>query len=156
MAFDPYQGWWPDADGIGLVFAANDPAAKSCTVWWSGPETDFLHRMRAEARARGVRLIERQAVYSRFEINRAVKLIYERRLRFRAVGFDLRAASGPTPDFRSITVIGVALADPNATKLAPEMIASVRGMVAGLLRDSVIDPDDVKIECSRSRATWFE
>jgi hypothetical protein len=148
MAFDPYRGWWPDPDGIGLVFAANDPAAKSCTVWWSGPETDFLRRTRAEARDRGVRLIEHEAIYSRFEINRAVKLIYERRLRFRAVGFDLRAASGPTPDFRSITLIGVALADQDATKLAPELVASVRDMVAGLLRDSVIDPDDVKIECA--------
>jgi hypothetical protein len=155
IAFNAWRAEQPDANDPGLVFMANDHTTKSCAVWWSGPETDFLHRMQAEARARGIRLIVHQAIYSRSEINRAVKLIYDRRLRFRAVGFDLRAAAGPTPDFRSITVTGVPLGDTNAKQLAPELVASVRDMSVVLLRNSVIDPNDIKIECANSREEWF-
>jgi hypothetical protein len=155
IAFNAWRAEQPDANDPGLVFMANDHTTKSCSVWWSGPETDFLHRMQAEARARGIRLIVHQAIYSRSEINRAVKLIYDRRLRFRAVGFDLRAAAGPTPDFRSITVTGVPLGDTNAKQLAPELVASVRDMSVVLLRNSVIDPNDIKVECANSREEWF-
>src|SRR5882757_1417237 len=51
MGFAKWREEQPDAAGSGLVMAANDDASRSCTVWWAGPETDFLDRMRAEARA---------------------------------------------------------------------------------------------------------
>jgi hypothetical protein len=155
VAFDSWREDQPDANDPGLVFTANDHASKSCAVWWSGPEADFLHRMQAEAQARGIRLIMHQAIYSRSEIERAVKLIFDRKLGFRAVGFDLRAVAGPTPDFRSITVIGVPLGDANAIHLAPGLVASVRDMLAVLLRSSVIDPHDIKVECANARDEWF-
>jgi hypothetical protein len=155
IAFDTWRAQQPDANDPGLVFAAMDQASKSFSVWWAGPETDFLHRMQAEARTRGIALIVHQAFYTRSEIERAVTLIFEHKLRFRAVGFDLRGAAGPTPDFRSMTVIGVPLSDENAKQLAPDLVAAIREVVAALLRNTVIDPNDIKIESSRSREEWF-
>jgi hypothetical protein len=52
MAFNTWRAVQPDAERSGVVFAANDHAAKSCPVWRAGPETGFFDRMRAEARAR--------------------------------------------------------------------------------------------------------
>jgi len=49
MAFNNWRAVQPDVERSGLVFAANDHAAKSCSVWWAGPGTEFLDRMRTEA-----------------------------------------------------------------------------------------------------------
>jgi hypothetical protein len=155
IAFESWRDQQPDANDPALVFMAIDDASKTCSVWWAGPETSFLHRMRAEARARGVRLIVHQAIYARSEIQRAVKLIFESRQRLRGVSFDLRAVSGPTPDFRTITVIGVPVGDSSVERLASELVKSVRDVLTVVLRDAVVDPDDVAIEDARTRAEWF-
>lgn len=56
-AFNNWRAEQADAERTGLVFAASDHAAKTCSVWWAGPETDFLDRMRTQARARGITLL---------------------------------------------------------------------------------------------------
>ena len=99
MAFNNWRAVQPDAERSGLVFAANDHAAKSCSVWWAGPETDFLDRMRTEAQARGITLLMNRATYSRQELRRAVDLITCGRERLEQLGFDLQAIAGPTPEF---------------------------------------------------------
>lgn len=75
VAFNTSRAVQPDAERSGVVFAANDHAAKSCSVWWAGPETGFLDRMRAEARARGITLLVIRAPYSRHQLRRAIGLI---------------------------------------------------------------------------------
>jgi hypothetical protein len=42
MAFNNWRAVRPDVERSGLVFAANDHAAKSCSVWWAGAGTEFL------------------------------------------------------------------------------------------------------------------
>jgi hypothetical protein len=149
MAFNNWRAVQPDADRSGLVFAANDHAAKSCSVWWAGPETDFLDRMRAEARARGITLFLNRAPYSRQELRRAVDLIFGGSERLRQLGFDLQAIAGPTPEFFGLTVRGAVLDDEQAAQLPPDLVASVRGEVAGMLQDSQVRLDDVRIEYGR-------
>jgi hypothetical protein len=50
MGLNNWRAVQPDVERSSLIFAANDHAAKSCSVWWAGPGTEFLDRMRAEAR----------------------------------------------------------------------------------------------------------
>jgi hypothetical protein len=96
-----------------------------------------------------------ETVYTRAQIEHAVRLIFESKERFRDVGFELHAAAGPTPDSRGITVIGVPTIDTGAECLSPELVATVREMLAVLLRDTVIDPADIKLESATSREEWF-
>jgi hypothetical protein len=152
MAFNNWRAVQPDAERSGLVFAANDHAAKSCSVWWAGPETDFLDRMRTEARARGITLLLNRATYSRQEIRQAVDLIWGGSGRLGQQGFDLQAIAGPTPEFFGLTVMGAVLGDENAEQLPPDLVASVRGELAGLLQDSQVRLDDVRIKYGRIAA----
>jgi hypothetical protein len=158
MAFNTWRAVQPDAERSGLVMAANDHATKSCSVWWAGPETDFLDRMRAEARARGITLLVNRATYSRQELQRAVDLIAGGGERLRQLGFDLRGIAWPTPEFFGLTVIGAVLGDEKAAQLSPDLkaaqlspdlVASVRGELAGLLQDSQVRPYDVRVEYGR-------
>ena len=149
MAFNTWCAVQPDAERSGLALAANDNEAKSCSVWWAGPETDFLDRMRAEARARGITLLLNRAPYSMQELKRAIDLIVGGRERLGELGFDLQAIAGPTPEFFGLTVKGAVLGDERAEQLPPDLAASVRGELAGLLQDSQVRLDDVKIEYGR-------
>ena len=67
MTFNNWRAVQPDAERSGLVLA-NDHPAKSRSVWWAGPEADFLDRMRAEVRARGITLLLNRATYSGQEL----------------------------------------------------------------------------------------
>lgn len=149
MAFNNWRAVQPDAEQSGLVFAANDHAAKSCSVWWAGPETDFLDRMRAEARARGITLLVNRAPYSMRQIRRAMGLIADGSERLRLLGFDLQAIAGPTPGFFGLTVRGAVLGDEGAEQLPPDLVASVRGELADLLQGCQVRLDDVRIEYGR-------
>ncbi len=149
MAFNNWRAVQPDAERSGLVFAANDHAAKSCSVWWAGPGTEFLDRMRAEARARGITLLVNRAPYSRQELQQAVALIWGGRERLGQLGFGLQMIAGPTPTFFGLTVAGFVLGDEEAKQLPPALVASVRGELAGLLRDCQVHLDDVRIEYGR-------
>jgi hypothetical protein len=149
MAFNNWRAEQPDAEGSGLVFAANDNAAKSCSVWWAGPETDFLHRMRAEAWARGITLLVNRAKYSRQELRQAVALIWGAQERLGRLGFGLQAVAGPTRAFFGLTVVGFALEDEEAEQLPQALVASVRGELADLLQASQVRLDDVRIEYGR-------
>jgi hypothetical protein len=149
MEFNTWRAVQPDAEQSGLVVAANDHAAKTCSVWWAGPETDFLDRMRAEARARGITLIVNCAKRSRQEFRQAVGLIFGDRERLRQLGFDLQAVGGPTPRFFGLTIKGAVLEDEQAEQLPPDLVASVRGELAGLLQDSELSLDDARIEYGR-------
>jgi hypothetical protein len=149
MAFNTWRAVQPDAERSGLVFAANDHAAKSCSVWWAGPETDFLDRMRAEARAHGITLLLNRATYSRQELQRAADLLFGGTERLRQLGFDLQALAGLTPEFFGLTVKGALLGDEEAEQLPPDLIASVWRELAGLLQDSHARLDDVRIEYGR-------
>jgi hypothetical protein len=149
MAFNNWRAEQPGAEESGLVFAANDHAAKSCSVWWAGPETDFLDRMRAEARGRGITLLVNRAPYSRQELRRAVDLIFSGQERLRQRGFDLQAIAGPAPEFFGLTVRGAVLGDEKAEQLPPALIASVRGELGSLLQNSQVRLDDVRIEYGR-------
>ena len=146
MAFNNWRAEQPGAERSGLVFAANDHATKTCSVWWAGPETDFLDRMRAEARARGIALLVNRASYSLQEIRQAMDLIFGGRERLRQLGFDPQAIAGPTPEFFGLTVRGAVLGDEEAKQLPPDLVASVRGELAGLLQASPVRLDDVRIE----------
>jgi hypothetical protein len=42
MAFNTWRAVQPDADRSGVVFAANDHAAKSCPVWLGGTRDGLL------------------------------------------------------------------------------------------------------------------
>ena len=84
-----------------------------------------------------------------------MRAIWERKQRFREVGFDLRAVAEFPPDGRSITVIGVPLGDKAADDLALELVTAVREMLAEVVREFGVDPSDVKIEDARSREEWF-
>jgi hypothetical protein len=148
MAFNNWRAEQPDAERSGLVFAANDHAAKTCSVWWAGPETDFLQRMRAEARARGITLLVNRAKYSRQELRQAVALIWGAKERLGQLGFGLQAVAGPTPAFSGLTVRGFAF-DEKAAQLPQALVPSVRDELAGLLQDSQVRLDDVKIEYGR-------
>jgi hypothetical protein len=114
MAFNNWGAVQPDAERSGLVFTTNDHAAKSCSVWWAGPETDFLDRMRAEARACGITLLVNRAPYSRQPLRRAIDLIADSSERLRQLGFDLQAIAGPTPGFFGLTVRGAVLGEEEA------------------------------------------
>jgi hypothetical protein len=148
-AFNNWRSEQPDAERSGLVFAANDHAAKSCSVWWAGPETDFLHRMRAEAWARGITLLVNRAPYSRQELRQAVALIWGAQERLGQLGFGLQAIRGPTRAFFGLMVVGFVLGDEEAEQLPQALVASVRDELAGLLQDSQVRPDDVRIEYGR-------
>ncbi len=113
-------------------------------------ETEFLDRMRAEARARGITLLVNRAPYSMQALQRAVDLIFGARERLGQLGFDLQGIAGPTPDFLGLTVQGAVLGDEKAEQLPPDLVASVRGELAGLLHDSEVRPDDVTIEYGRT------
>lgn len=147
--FATWRATQPDVDNSGLVFAANDNATKTCSVWWAGPETDFLDRMRAEARARGITLHVHRAPYSMQEIQRAGHLIFGNRERLEQLGFDLQAIAGPNTDFLGLTVQGAVLGDEQAEQLPADLVASVRGELAGLLQDTHVRLDDVRIEYGR-------
>jgi hypothetical protein len=149
MAFNNWRAEQPGAERSGLVFAANDHAAKSCSVWWAGPETCFLDRMRAEARARGITLLVNRAKYSRQELGQAVALIWGARERLGQLGFGLQAIAGPTSAFSGLTVVGFVLGEEKATQLSPALVASVRDELADLLQDSQVRLDDVRIEYGR-------
>jgi hypothetical protein len=149
MAFNNWRAEQPDAERSGVVFAANDHAAKSCSVWWAGPETDFLDRMRAEARARGITLLVNRAPYSLPELRQAMDLVFGGGERLRRLGFDLQAIAGPTPEFFGLTVRGAVVGDAEAKQLPPALVASVRGELAGLLQVSPVRLDDVRIEYGR-------
>jgi hypothetical protein len=146
MAFSRWRAMQPDAERSGLVFAANDHVAKSCSVWWAGPKTDLLDRMRAEARARGITLLVNRAPYSRQELQRARDRIWGARERLRQLGFDLQMLMGPRPDFFGLTVMGAVCGDEKAEQLPPDLVASVRRELANLLQDSQVRLDDVRIE----------
>jgi hypothetical protein len=118
-------------------------------VWWAGPETGFLERMRAEARARGITLLVNPAPYSRQELRRAVDLIFGGSERLGQLGFGLQAIAGPSPEFLGLTVRGAVLGDDQADQLPPDLVASVRGELACLLQDSHVRCDDVRIEPGR-------
>jgi len=152
MAFNNWRAVQPDAEQSGLVFAANDHTAKSCSVWWAGPETDFLGRMRIEAHTRGITLLVNRAPYSRQQFRRGIDLITGGRERLRQLGFDLQAIAGPTKEFLGITVRGAVLGDEEAGQLPPELVASVRVELADLLQDSQVSPEDVRIEYGRISA----
>jgi hypothetical protein len=146
MAFNTWRAVQPDADRSGVVFAANDHAAKSCSVWWAGPETGFFDRMRAEARTRGITLLVIRAPYSRQQLRRATDLIFGGSERLRQLGFDLQAIAGPTPEFFGLTVRGAVLGDETAEQLPAHLVASVRGELGALLQDCQVRLDDVRIE----------
>ena len=149
MAFNNWRAVQPDVERSGLIFAANDHAAKSCSVWWAGPGTEFLDRMRAEARARGITLLVNRAPYSRQELQRAVALIWGRWEQLGQLGFGLQMIAGPTPTFFGLTVAGFVLRDEEAKQLPPAVAASVRDELAGLLRDCQVRLNDVRIEYGR-------
>jgi hypothetical protein len=149
MAFNNWRAVQPDAERSGLVLTANDHAAKSCSAWWAGPETDFLDRMRGEARARGITLLVNRAPYSRQELRQAINLIAGGRERLGQLGFDLQAIAGPTPEFFGLTVKGAVLGAEKAEQLPPDLVASVRGELAALLQDAPVRLDDVRIEYGR-------
>jgi hypothetical protein len=146
MAFNRWRAVQPDAEQSGLVITADDHAAKTCSVWWAGPETDFLDRMRAEARARGITLLLNHAPYSGQELQQAVDLIFGGTERLGQLGFALQSIWGPRPEFLGLTVKGAVLRDEETEQLPPDLVASVRGELAGLLQDSHVRPDDVRIE----------
>jgi hypothetical protein len=145
-AFNNWRAEQPDAERSGLVFAANDHAAKSCSVWWAGPETDFLDRMRAEARARGITLLVNRAPYSRQEIRGAADLIFSGRELLWQLGFDLQAVAGPTPEFLGLTVQGAVPGNEEARQLPPALVASVRDEIGALLQDCPVRLDDVRVK----------
>jgi hypothetical protein len=149
MAFNNWRAEQPDAERSGLVFAANDHAAKTCSVWWAGPETDFLGRMRAEAQARGITLLVNRAPYSRQELGQAVALIWGAQERLGQLGFGLQGVRGPTRAFSGLTVFGFALDNEKAAQLPQTLVASVQDELAGLLQDSQVRLDDVRIEYGR-------
>jgi hypothetical protein len=149
MAFNNWRAEQPDMERSGLVFAANDHAAKSCSVWWAGPETDFLDRMRAEAWARGITLLVNRAKYFRQELGQAVALIWGAQERLGQPGFGLQAIAGPTRAFFGLTIVGFVLGDEEAEQLPQALVASVRGELSGLLQDSQVRLDDVRIEYGR-------
>ena len=146
MAFNTWRAVQPDADRSGVVFAANDHAAKSCSVWWAGPETGFFDRMRAEARTRGITLLVIRAPYSRQQLRRATDLIFGGSERLRQLGFDLQAVAGPTPEFLGLTVRGAVPGNEEARQLPPTLVASVRDKIAALLQDCPVRLDDVRVE----------
>jgi hypothetical protein len=150
MAFNTWRAVQPEAARSGLVLTANDHATRSCSVWWAAPETDFLDWIRAEARSRGIRLLVNRAPYSMPELRRTVDLIFGGRERFGQLGFDLQGITGPTPEFLGLTVEGGVVGDEKAEQLPPDLVASVRRELAGLLQDSQVRPDDVKIEYGRT------
>jgi hypothetical protein len=150
MSFNTWRAVQPDAERSGLVLTANDHATRSCSVWWAGPETDFLDRMRAEARARGITLLVNRATYSMQELQRAVDLIGAGRERLGQLGFDLQGIAGPTPEFFGLTVQGAVLGDEKAEQLPPDLVASVWGELADVLQDSEVRPDDVRVEYGRT------
>jgi hypothetical protein len=118
-------------------------------VWWAGPETDFLDRMRAEARACGITLLVNRAPYSRQQLRRAIDLIADGSERLRQLGFDLQAIAGPTPGFFGLTVRGAVLGEEEADQLPPALVASVRSELAGLVQDSQVRLGDIRIEYGR-------
>lgn len=136
MSFNTWRAVQPHAERSGLVLTANDHATRSCSVWWAGPETDFLDRMRAEARARGITVLVNRAPYSMQALQRAVDLIFGAGERLGPLAFDLQGIAGPTPDSLGLTVQGAVLGDEKAEQLPPALVASVRGELAGLLQDS--------------------
>ena len=93
--------------------------------------------------------------YPQAEIEHGVRLIWESKQRFREAGFDLRAVAGPTPDAHSVIAIGVPSDDEAVSELSPELVAAAREVVAEVLRESLVDPIDVKIEDAKSREEWF-
>jgi hypothetical protein len=90
-------------------------------VWWAGPDTDFLDRMRDEAGARGIKLIVHPAPYSRQAVEEAAHLIFGGKERLARLGFDLQGISGPKPDFLGLTVEGVVQGDDKAEQLPAEL-----------------------------------
>jgi hypothetical protein len=149
-SFNTWRAVQPDAERSGLVLTANDHATRTRSAWWAGPETDFLDRMRAEARARGITLIVNRAPYSMQVLERAVDLIFGASERLGQLGFDFQGIAGPTPDFLGLTVRGAVLGDEKAEQLPPDLVASVHGELARLLDDSQVSPDDVRVEYGRT------
>ena len=150
LEFNTWRATQPDAEGSGLVLTANDHASKSCSIWWAGPETDFLRRLQAEAGARGITLIVNRARYPRQELQRAVDLILQGSEVLKREGFDLQGVGGPTPEFFGLTVIGVPAGNEDAEQLTPELIARVQEALAELLLDAAVQPSDVKVDCGRT------
>src|SRR5215469_7418311 len=109
----------------------NDPDLMAFNNW-RAVQPDFLARMRAEARARGITLLVNRAPYSRQELRQAINLISGGRGRLRQLGFDLQAIAGPTPEFFGLTVQGAVLGDEGAMRLPPHLVASVRDELAVL------------------------
>ena len=150
MAFSTWRAEQPEVERAAVVLSANDHTSKSCSVWWAGPETEFLDRLRAEARARGITLLVNSARYSKPELRHAVALIFAGRDRLAKLGFGLEGVGGPMPDFFGLTVKGVVLDDEEAQQLPPGLVASVRDTLVDLLHDAEVQPVDVRIEYGRT------
>jgi hypothetical protein len=149
MSFNTWRAVQPDAERSGLVLTANDHVTRACSVWWAGPETDFLDRMRAEARSRGIRLVVHPAPYSRQTVEEAAHLIFGASEQLARLGFDLQAVSGPKPDFLGLTVVGAVFGDEQTEQLPTDLVTSVHGAIAGLLQHSPVRADDVRVEYGR-------
>jgi hypothetical protein len=145
-SFNTWRATQADAEDSGLVIAVNDHATRTCSVWWAGPETEFLRRMRAEARARYITLVVHRAKYSRVELDAAVHLIWAAGQRLERVGFDLSSIAGPTPRFFGLVVHGTSLEEDDDGNLPPDVVAAVRVEVDALLKDAAVALQDVKIE----------
>jgi hypothetical protein len=147
MSFNTWRVTQPDAQESGVVMSANDHASRSCTIWWAGPETDFLQRMWDEASARGITLTVHPAKYSRAQLDGAVQLIFAEKLRLRRLGFELRSVGGPNSDFFGLTVGGISTqASDSDRNLPPDLVAVVQGELETLLSTTVIEREDIKIE----------
>lgn len=146
LSFNTWRATQPDAADSGLVLAANDHATRSCSLWWAGLETDYLRRIQAEARSRGITLVVHPAKYSKAELDAAVHLILAARRRLADLGFDLNGIGGPTPTFFGLVVRGSSLAQDDGERLPPHVLAAVRAELDALLRGAAVDPQDVRIE----------
>lgn len=146
-AFSDWHSAQPEADRAGLLLLVNDHATRSCMVWWAGPKTAFLARMRAAAHSLGVRLEIHQARWDQREMQRAMDLIAAERERLRdEFGFELWGIGHPRPAFIGLTLRGVAVGDTRSEELPSELIDAVCAEIAELLRDNPIGRDEVRIE----------
>jgi hypothetical protein len=149
MEFATWLAMQPDAENSGLVTHAGDHATKTCSIWWAGPETDFLRRMRAEARSRGITLVVHPAKYFRAELTATIHLIWAARARFERVGFDLNRIAGPNSKFFGLVVNGTTIGADDEGSLPPDVVAAVREELDVLLKDAPVASQDVKIEYGR-------
>lgn len=153
QSFNTWRATQPDSVDSGLVFTANDHATRSCSVWWAGPESDFLRRMHVEARARSITLVVHRAKYSKADLDAAVDLISAARQRLQEVGFDLNGIAGPTPNFFGLVVFGTSLGKTDdESSLPPHVVATVHAELDTLLRnaDAAVDSQDVKVEYGKA------